>query len=198
MNSRMRLCIRMVVNKRVASVKTRISIRFPSFQTEHLWISFSVDLKVYGYCLERSFGELKVHKSRPSDYVPYFLRFALCLLVDAELFDASFDIVHEPHRSGSGSADADALFANEPFGAEFVFARNEVRIGVCVEAFGKKYLSVATFLATNEDDELVGGCKFANFVDTVGHLSANGVVAFESVLVGVASSDFAYNFLEAL
>ena len=100
-----------------------------------------------------------------------FLRFALCLLVDAELFDASFDIVHEPHWSGSGSADADALFANEPFGAEFVFARNEVRIGVCVEAFGKKYLPVATFLATNEDDELVGGCKFANFVDTVGHLS---------------------------
>ena len=69
----------MVVNKRVASVKTRISIRFPSFQTEHLWISFSVDLKVYGYCLERSFGELKVHKSRPSDDVPYF--FAICLVL---------------------------------------------------------------------------------------------------------------------
>ena len=61
-----------------------------------------------------------------------------------------------------------------------------VRCRVCIKAFGKKDLAVAAFLAAYEYYQFVSCGKFANLVNAVCYLAANGVVAFESALTVIA------------
>ena len=139
---------------------------------------------------------VEIRQPRGSPWV--VLCSARVMLCGEELLDACFDVVHEPHGCGGGSTDAYALFASEPLGAELVFAGDEVRIGVGVETFGKEDLTVATLLATHEDDEFVGCSKFAYLVDAIGYLTADGVVALEGVSACVECIDFLYDLLESL
>ena len=98
---------------------------------------------------------------------------------DSELEQGVAALLHEPFGGAGGSADANGLYALQPFGAYLLGPLDEMGAGIHAQTLIKKYLAVAALATTDKEDEVVTGGKLRDAGHAVGHLTADGVEAAE-------------------
>lgn len=95
--------------------------------------------------------------------------------------DGFATLLHKPLRRGGGSADAYALGVFKPATVDVGRCFDKMGVGIDLKTFVVEHPSVARLAAADEEDDVVVAGKVANVGNTVGHLTADGVVVVEEV-----------------